>query len=48
MSYGWFAESGISVSRARSSSVTSSCAVAAYTGGSSRLFGGRYDSSAFT
>lgn len=41
MSYGWFAESGISVSSSRSSSVTSVSATSGKAGGSERLFDGR-------
>ena len=46
MSYGWLAESGISVSSSRSASV--GAAGNGYAGTSSRLFDGRKDSSAWT
>lgn len=48
MSYGWFAESGMSVSSSRSSSVVARSASSGKDGASERLFDGRYDSSDLT
>ena len=48
MSYGTLGLSGMTVSRNRSSSVTSRSSSSPKTGGSSMLFDGRYDNSALT